>query len=147
MGIHVANVARQPLSFFRPPGDTHITHPLKLGTLLHQQRGAMDFTDKDGGFEELHLPRRGHRGFDPSTTDKGIGMDRAFHHAVFADNDLSFRVYVAFQSPINAYRAVDPDFTLQLNTLRQQRNIAVVAIPGLLHGTSPVQANRLYKST
>ena len=147
MRIHVANVAGQPLSFFGPAGDTHITHPLKLGTLLHQQRGAMHFTDENCGFEELHLPRCGHRCFDPSTADEGVRMDRAFHHTVLADNDLPFRVHITFQSPIDTYRAVDSDFTLQLNTVRQQRNIAVVSLPVLLHGTSPIQPNRLYKST
>ncbi len=135
MRIHIANIAGQPLSFFGPSSNTHITHALKLGALFHQKRGAMHFTDEDGGFEKLHPPRRRHRCFDPSTADEGVGMDRAFHHAILADNDFSLRVHITFQSPINTYRAVNPDFTLELNTLRQQRNIAVVSIAGLLQGT------------
>src|SRR6185437_15593778 len=68
-------------------------------------------------------------------------MDGSLHNSVFPHNDFPLRVHIAFETPIDSHGAVDFDFTFQFDTFCQQRNIAIVCIPGLFHGGSSVQAN------
>jgi len=110
------------------PGDSIVT----IGALP---------VDENSGLEELDFPCGRDRGFDASTTDQRISMDRSLHHSIFADNYFALRMHLTVQTSIDAHRTLNLDFTPEFDSLCQQRNVAVVCITSLFHGDSSVQAS------
>jgi hypothetical protein len=68
------------------------------------------------------------------------------YDAVFTYDDLTFRVYLSVKTAVNPHGSFDPDFSLEMHALRQERDIVVATKSILFHAVPPSSPPSLHHS-